>query len=318
MFRYTVRRMLIAIPMLLVITIMIFALANLLPGDAVSAMMSGEGDINAASMDQMRENLGLNDTLVVQYVRWLFQLLRGDLGTSHLAFTPVAEMIAVRLGPTFLLMGTSLLISILIGVLLGIFSAMRQYSVFDYILTIFAFLGRSVPVFFVGMFLIYFLALVNPIFPTNGMVTIGASGGFKDVLWHMFLPALSLSILRIAEFCRYSRASMLEVLHSDYIWTARSKGIRESRVIVRHALRNALIPIITLIGLNIPVLFSGAMIIEQVFQWPGLGSAFNNAITQRDYPLLMGLCFISSVIVLASNLITDLMYAVVDPRIRYK
>ncbi|MCK9286997.1 MAG: ABC transporter permease [Sphaerochaetaceae bacterium] len=318
MLRYTIRRILIAIPMLLVITIIIFSLAKLLPGDAVSAIMSGEGDINAESMRQMRENLGLNDTAFVQYIKWLFRLLTGDLGTSHITFTKVSEMIGVRLGPTILLMGTSLVVSILIGVTLGIISAMKQYSILDNILTVFAFLGRSVPVFFVGMFLIYYLALINPVFPTNGMVSIGANGGFKDVLWHMFLPALSLSVLRIAEFLRYSRASMLEVLNSDYVWTARSKGIKERNVIVKHALRNALIPIVTLIGLNIPVLFSGAMIIEQVFQWPGLGSAFNNAITQRDYPLLMGLCFISSIIVLLSNLVTDLAYAFVDPRIRYQ
>ncbi|MDL2229460.1 ABC transporter permease [Treponema sp. OttesenSCG-928-L16] len=316
--KFIIRRILVAIPMLLVITVIIFILANLMPGDAVGAMMAGEAAVNQQAMEQMRENLGLNDSVPVRYFKWLFQLLQGNLGFSYITFESVSSMIAKRIGPTLLLMGTSLLISVVVGVILGIVSAIKQYSVLDYILTVFVFIGRSVPIFFVGMLLIYYLALLNPIFPVGGLTTIGGSGGAGDRIWHLFLPVLSLSVLRIAEFLRYSRASMLEVLHSDFMWTARSKGVRERRVIIMHALRNALIPIITLLGLNIPVLFSGAIVIEQVFQWPGLGTLYNSAVTQRDYPLLMGLCFISSVIVLLSNLITDLAYAAVDPRIRYQ
>jgi peptide/nickel transport system permease protein len=315
--KYVIRRILIAIPMLLLVTVIIFLLANLMPGDAASALFaSGDGYVTQEAIDQMKENLGLNESVVVRYFKWIAQILRGNLGTSMVTFEPVARMISLRLGPTLLLMGTSLVFSIVIGVILGIFSAMKQYSLADYILTVLSFIGRSVPIFFVGMFFIYTFALVNPVFPTGGMHKLG-SNSFADLMKHLFLPALSLSVLRIAEFLRYSRASMLEVLHSDYIWTARSKGISEFKIIKDHALRNALIPIITLIGINIPVLFSGAIMIEQVFQWPGLGTLFNNAVAQRDYSLLMGLCFLSSIIVLLSNLLTDIAYAAVDPRISY-
>ena len=317
MWKYIVRRILIAVPMLLLISLIIFILANLMPGDAVNAMFAGgEGDVSNEAMAQMRENMGLNDPWIVRYFRWLTQLLRGNLGMSTIMHQPVAEMIRVRIGPTLALMGSSLVFSIIIGVALGIFSSMRQYTLADYVLTIFSFIGRSVPVFFVGMFFIYWFALQNPIFPTGGMHDMGVNT-FADLVRHMFLPGLSLSVLRAAEFMRYSRASMLEVLHSDFVWTARSKGIPERRVITRHVFGNAMIPVITLVGINIPVLFSGAIMIEQLFQWPGIGTLFNMAVSQRDYSLLMGLCFLSSVIVLASNLLTDIAYAIADPRIRY-
>lgn len=316
--KYVIRRILVAIPMLLLVTIIIFFLANLMPGDAAMAMFaSGDGSITAEAIEQQRENMGLNDPIIVRYFRWLGQLLQGNMGKSLITYQPVWEMIKLRIGPTLLLMGTSLVLSIIIGVFLGCFSAVKQYSVADYVLTVISFIGRSVPVFFVGMFFVYLLALKFPIFPTSGMHKMGKSD-FADLMRHLFLPCLSLSILRIAEFLRYSRASMLEVLHSDFMWTARSKGLYESRVLGKHALRNALIPIITLIGINIPVLFSGAIMIEQVFQWPGLGTLFNSAVTQRDLPLLMGLCFFSSIVVMVSNLLTDIAYAVVDPRIRYE
>jgi len=304
--------------MLLLISVIIFILANLMPGDAVGAMLSAEGPVSEQVMSQLRENLGLDESVFIRFCRWFWQLVQGNLGTSYVTNEKVAVMILQRIGPTLILMGTSLLISVIVGVVFGIVSAMKQYSVLDSILTLFVFIGRSVPIFFVGMLLVYVFALLNPLLPTGGYSSIGGPTGFWDSLKHLVLPVVSLSILRIAEFLRYSRASMLEVLHSDYIWTARSKGLKERRVIIHHALRNALIPIITLLGLNIPVLFSGAIIIEQVFQWPGLGTLFNTAVTQRDYPLLMGLCFISSVIVLVSNLITDIAYTAVDPRIRYE
>lgn len=316
--KYVMRRILIAIPMLILVTVIIFVLANLMPGDAVMAMFAGgEGMVTEEAINLMKENMGLNDSVFIRYFRWLNQLFHGDLGTSMVTYESVVEMIKLRLGPTLLLMGTSLVFSIIIGVILGILSAVKQYSIGDYVLTVLSFVGRSVPIFFVGMFFIYVFALQNPIFPTGGMHKLGNTS-FVDLMKHLFLPALSLSVLRIAEFLRYSRASMLEVLHSDFMWTARSKGIKESKVIKKHALKNALIPIVTLIGINIPVLFSGAIMIEQVFQWPGLGTLFNTAVAQRDYSLLMGLCFFSSLIVLVSNLLTDIAYAAVDPRIRYE
>lgn len=316
--KYILRRILIAIPMLLLVTIIVFILASLMPGDAAMAMFgSGDGSMTAEMIEQQRENMGLTGSVLARYFRWLGKLLKGDMGVSMVSFEPVWQMIKLRIGPTLLLMGTSLILSIIIGVILGCFSAVKQYSAADYILTVISFIGRSVPIFFLGLFLVYIFALKLSLFPTSGMHTMGYSD-FGDLMKHLFLPCLSLSILRIAEFLRYSRASMLEVLHSDFIWTARSKGIKEFRVLRMHALRNALIPIITLIGINIPVLFSGAIMIEQVFQWPGLGMLFNTAVNQRDQSLLMGLCLFSSVIVLLSNLLTDIAYAAVDPRIRYE
>lgn len=316
--KYILRRLLITIPMLFLVTIVVFILANLMPGNAAAIMFaSGDGSITAEAIAQMEKNLGLSEPLLVRYGRWLVKLLKGDLGVSMMTYEPVTAMIKLRLGPTLMLMGSSLVISIVVGVFLGILSAKKQYSVLDTLLTFLSFIGRSVPIFFVGMLLVYFLALKNPIFPTGGMHKMGKSD-FMDLLRHLVLPVLSLSVLRIAEFMRYSRASMLEVMHSDFMWTARSKGIKESRVVVAHALRNALIPIITQIGVNIPVLFGGAIMIEQVFQWPGLGTLFNLAVIQRDHTLLMGLCLFSSIIVLISNLLTDIAYAWADPRIRYE
>jgi peptide/nickel transport system permease protein len=304
--------------MLFGITLIIFVLANLMPGDAVTAMMAAEAPVSMADLRQMRSNIGLDKPLPLRYLIWLGELLRGNLGYSFISFEPVGRLIAQRLWPTLELMGGSLLISTIIGVAFGIFSAVRQYSFLDYLLTVLGFLGRSVPVFFVGMLFIYLFALKIPLFPVSGMSTAGRGSSLADNLLHIALPLASLSILRIAEFLRYSRASMLEVLGADFIWTARSKGLKEGRIIMRHAFRNALIPLVTLLGLNIPVLFGGAIIIEQVFQWPGMGVLFITAVNQRDYPLLMGLSLISSVIVLASNLATDLAYALVDPRIHYE
>jgi len=318
MWKYIIRRLLISIPVLLGITLVIFLLANLMPGDVVDFMMSSEAPMSKDLIPQLRESLGLDQSIPIRYVLWLKELLKGNLGYSYLTYARVGSLIAKRILPTLELMGISLLISVVVGVLLGIITALKQYSLLDYILTVLGFLGRSIPIFFIGMLLIYFFALRIPIFPVAGMITAGANRGITDNIWHLILPLTSLSILRIAEFLRYSRASMLEVLHSDFIWMARSKGLKEKWVIFRHAFGNALIPIITLLGLNIPVLFSGAIIIETVFQWPGLGTLFIFSINQRDYPVLMGLSLILSIIVLLSNLLTDIIYSFVDPRIKYE
>jgi peptide/nickel transport system permease protein len=214
-------------------------------------------------------------------------------------------------------MGVSLLFSIVLGVTLGIVSALKQYSVLDYLLTVLGFIGLSIPVFFLGMILIYVFSLRLDWLPTSGMGTAGEEYSLVDNLRHLILPALSLGILRTAIFMRYTRTSVLDVLGSDYLRTARAKGLKENSVIIGHALRNALIPIITIVGLTLPVLFGGAVIIETIFQWPGIGLLYITAVNQRDHPMIMGLALISSIVVLASNLLTDLTYAAADPRIRY-
>jgi peptide/nickel transport system permease protein len=317
MLRYIIRRLLISIPMIIGITLIIFILANMMPGDALTAMMSDEAPASREILEARREALGLNKPLPVRYMNWLRKLAQGNLGYSYITFIPIGKTIVERIPATLELMGTSLVISMIIGIMFGIISAIKQYSVLDYILTVFGFIGLSIPVFFLGMILIYVFALRLAWFPVSGITTIGKTFSLKDNLWHLVLPGTSLTVLRMAVFMRYSRASMLEVLRSDFMTTARAKGFREKVVVMKHGFRNALIPIITIIGLNIPVLFGGAVIIETVFQWPGMGSLFITAVTQRDYPIIMGLALMTSIVVLLSNLITDIAYAFVDPRIRY-
>jgi peptide/nickel transport system permease protein len=317
MVRYIVRRLLISLPMLVGITLIIFLLANMMPGDALTAMMSDEAPTSQKVLEARREALGLDKPLPMRYLNWVGKIVRGNLGYSYITFVPIGQTILKRIPATLELMGTSLLISILVGVCFGIISAIKQYSGLDYVLTVAGFIGLSIPVFFLGMMLIYVFALKLDWFPVSGIATVGTAFSLKDNLWHLALPGISLAVLRTAVFMRYSRASMLEVLRSDFMMTARAKGFREKVVVMKHGFRNALIPIITIIGLNIRVLFGGAVIIESVFQWPGMGSLFITAVTQRDYPMIMGLTLMTSIVVLLSNLLTDIVYAFVDPRIHY-
>jgi len=318
MTKYVLRRLLVSIPLLLGITIIIFILADAMPGDALTAMVTDEAPIAGEVLAERRSQLGLDKSLPVRYLIWVGQLLRGNMGYSFITSVPIAETVLRRIPPTLELMGVSLLISIIIGLVLGILSALKQYSVFDYLLTVLGFIGLSIPVFFLGMTLIYIFSLRLDWLPTSGMGTAAADFSLADNLRHLILPALSLAILRTAVFMRYTRASVLDVLGSDYLRTARAKGIKERLVVGRHALRNAMIPIITIIGLNLPVLFGGAVIIETIFQWPGIGLLYITAVNQRDHPMIMGLALVSSIVVLASNLLTDITYAFADPRIRYE
>jgi peptide/nickel transport system permease protein len=205
----------------------------------------------------------------------------------------------------------------LIGIPLGIISALRQYSLLDYLLTVGGFFWVSVPIFFLGLALLYIFALKLDLFPTSGMATAGAPPTLWDNLWHLVLPALAVATTNIAGFMRYSRSSMLDVIHQDYINTARAKGLKERVVMIRHGFRNALLPIVTLIGLTLPNIFGGAVITETIFQWPGIGMLYVQAVRGRDYNLTMGISFFSALLILLSNLLADLAYAAVDPRIRY-
>lgn len=317
MIKYVVRRLVVSIPLLFGITIIIFVLANLMPGDAVGAMMSDTA-VSAEIMDLQRARLGLDKPLPVRYAMWIGELLRGNMGYSYISGRPINQMLRERILPTVELMGVSLLFSLVIGITLGIISALKQYSALDYVLTILGFAGISMPVFFVGMLLMYVLSLKLRWLPTSGMATPGQPFSLLDNLKHLLLPAVAIGILRIASFMRYTRSSMLEVLRSEYLMTARAKGLRERVVLIRHALRNALIPIITVVGLTLPALLAGAVFIETIFQWPGMGRLFITAVNQRDYPVIMGVTLLTSVMVLISNLLVDVTYALVDPRIRYQ
>lgn len=316
MFAYIVRRLLIAIPILFGVTIVNFLIINMAPGSPVDMLI--DPNITAADLEARRVALGLNDPLYIQYFRWAGNLIVGNLGYSMTSFQPVASMIAERIGPTVLLMGLSLVVGVLIAIPLGILSASKQYSKTDYLATGGAFIGISVPSFFMALGLIYIFSLQLKLLPSGGMITLGGGGGFVDRLLHLVLPVTVLGISIAGKKIRYVRSSVLEILGEDYLRTARAKGLREFIVINKHALRNALIPIITVIGLEIPILLGGAVITEQIFSWPGIGQLTMASIMSRDYPTLMGLNLLAATMVLVGNLVTDIVYSIADPRIKFK
>jgi peptide/nickel transport system permease protein len=316
--QFLLRRILVSIPVLLGITIAMYVIINLAPGDPVTALMNPEQMANMGPdwVAQQRESLGLNDPLPVRYVKWLEETASGNLGYSSVDRLPVNEKIGERIWPTLKLMLVVLVISVIVGVPLGIISALKQYSIVDYLLTISGFLTVSIPSFFLALVLIYIFSLKLDWLPTAGMYTVGQPRTFVDSLQHMILPATVLGLAQAAPIIRYTRASLLETIRQDYVTVARAKGLAE-RGVVMHALRNALIPIITIIALNIPMLLGGTVIIEQVFSWPGMGSLAIASVQGRDYNVLMGINLIAAIMILVSNLIADAIYALVDPRIKY-
>ena len=305
-----------SLPLLLVISIIAFTFINLAPGSPIDAMINPSLGLTTQQEQNMRESLGLNKPLPVRYVLWLGQALQGNLGYSYNSHTPVLSRIGERLGPTLELMGAALLVSTVVGALFGILAAVKVYSPWDYVLGGISLLGFSVPSFFLALIALYVFAARLQVLPAFGMST-GANASFVgDNLYHLILPALVLSVELMATLTRYTRSAMLEVLHADYVTTARSKGLGNVTVIGRHAFRNALLPLITVVSLRLPVLVGGAIVVEAVFQWPGMGQLSVQAIQQRDYPVLMGLTIMISIIVLVANLLADVLYAYADPRIR--
>jgi peptide/nickel transport system permease protein len=314
---YILRRLLINVPVLLGVTMLVFLFIALAPGDPVSAYLSPEQGANPELREAMRRRLGLDLPLPVRYGRWLSEVVQGNLGYRAVGGRPVNEVVGSALRNSVVLMGTALAIGCLIGIPLGVISALRQYSTLDFTLTTIAFLGISTPSFLLGLGGLYLFGLRLGWFPIAGMVTPGQPFDWLDFLHHLALPALILSFAYIAILMRYTRSSMLEVIHSAYITTARAKGLREQTVVFVHAFRNSLIPIITVIGLALPDMIGGAVITETVFSWPGMGALFVEGVAGRDYPLIMGVNLVVAVSVLLANLLTDLAYAAVDPRIRY-
>lgn len=305
-----------AIPLLLGITIISFAIMHAAPGGPTSLLL----DPTMKPQDRVRfeEKYGLNDPIPVQYVKWLGNMAKGDFGTSLIKRgMPVSELILNRLPNTLLLMITSTFLAMIIAIPLGIYSAMRPYSPLDYTVTVGAFLGVATPNFWLGLILIMIFSVNLGWFPTGGVATLNAPFSIWDRIHHLILPALVLATADMAALTRYTRSSMLDVLHQDYIRTARSKGFKETRVVVKHGLRNGLIPIITIFGLMLPTFIGGAAITEKVFSWPGIGSLFIESAFQRDYPVIMAITVISGVLVVVGNLIADILYAIFDPRIEY-
>ena len=317
---YILRRIAISIPILLGLTVVTFIFAELMPGDYINSLISPE--ITARFTDQqlqdMREAYGLNKPAYERYLLWLRELSRGNLGFSLVSGAPVRDEIASRLPATMQLTITSLLFGIIVGAILGIISAVKQYSWTDQLLTVLGFFWISTPGFVFAIGGIYIFALKFPILPTSGITDYGEAVTVFIRLKHMVLPATVLGLGSVAGFMRYTRGSMLDVIRQDYVSVARAKGLAERAILVRHALRNALIPVITIIGLNIPYLIGGAVIIESIFAWPGMGTFSLASIYARDYPVIMGINFIIALVVLLSNLIVDITYAIVDPRIHYE
>jgi peptide/nickel transport system permease protein len=322
---YLVRRLLGAIPLLLGILTIIFFIIHLAPGDPTARFFSP--NVSPEVIEQMRHNLGLDQPLHVQYFKWMKSFLTGNFGYSFGQMRPIGEIMPEVLWNTLQLTLVSLVIIFVVGMLIGIVQAVRQYSVADNVLTVLALFFYSMPTFWFALMLSLIFALKASqwgwhfVLPSSGMSTVGmeyqgAGAQFRDRLMHLVLPATALGIGTAAGVARYMRGAMLEVIHQDFIRTARAKGLSERTVIFKHALRNALIPIITLVGLYLPFLLSGAVLVETIYAWPGMGSTVVAAIFQRDYPLVMATSFVIAVIVVLGNLLSDVLYAVVDPRIR--
>ncbi|RIH89513.1 Dipeptide transport system permease protein DppB [Meiothermus luteus] len=335
MFAYTVRRLLQMIPLLFAASVVIFTLLALQPGDPLDELRQQNPRITAEQLEQLRRAYGLDQPIYVRYFKWLGRALQGDFGQSRTYATPAAQIIfAERLPRTLVLSGAALLLALLVAIPVGIFSAVRQYSAADYIITFLSFVGFSMPIFFLGILLLFLFAFWLPEqipgfpkFPVQSVsdlqwyqVQTGEVSFFQyigDWAFKLILPVLALSTIQMASWTRYMRASLLEVLNQDYIRTARAKGLGERVVLYKHALRNALIPIITLVGLAIPGVFGGAVITETIFSYPGMGRAILDSLIDKDYNVAMAALAFLAMLTALFNLLADLMYAVVDPRIRY-
>jgi len=341
MVNYIIRRFIQSIPQLLLISIALFVLMQAF-GDPI-ASLGIRTPPRPADRERLRRQLGLDQPLYIQYLAWLIGndwmkidmdgdgvpetpgkrlgVLRGDLGNSLISKRPVVQLIGERLPNTLLLMVTVELVIIICSILIGVYSAARQYSLFDNVVTALSFVGYSMPIFLIALLLMYMFS-VNfknwglPYLPTVGMFDpeVGRTPG--QIALHLILPVLSLSIISIAGYSRYVRSSMLEVLGLDYIRTARAKGLRQVKIIMRHALRNAALPFVTLIGLDIPFLLAGAVVTESIFAWPGTGRLFVERTAQSDFPVLMGILMMTAIAVVVFQLLTDITYSFLDPRIR--
>ncbi len=311
------RRLLLLIPTLFAVSLIAFGIMQLAPGDPVRIYLS-DGMGNTASpedIERMREKLGLNDPLPVQYVRWLGEAAQGNFGYSIVSHRPVSEVILEKLPASLSLMGISLFVSVCLGLTIGTIAAIKQYSIFDYLTTTFAFLGNALPSFWIGMILIWVFSVRLGWLPTGQMHSVSTSDpAWLDSLKHYILPVAVTSFVSIITWVRYQRTSMLEVLHQDYIRTARAKGLHERRVILLHAWRNSLIPIVTLVGMSVATLVGGSYVIETIFAWPGLGQYGFDAVLARDYPVIMGITMFSALFIIFGNLLADVAYILLDPR----
>ena len=304
MYKYICKRILMMIPVIIGVSLLVFLVLKMTPGDPARVVAGSEAD--EATVDQIREELGLNKPVLQQYVDYMLNLLHGDMGTSYTTNKPVAEEILARMPTTFILAFAGVFVAVLIGIPLGIISATKQYSILDYISTLLALGGVAMPNFWLGLMLILLFSLKLGWLPSGG----------GDSWTAYVLPAITLGVGATANFMRTTRSSMLEVIRQDYIRTARAKGAGEGRVVMHHALRNAMIPVITVIGLQIGTLLGGAVVNETVFSLPGLGTLMINAINQKNEPVVLGCLITFAIIFSLVNLLIDILYAFIDPRIK--
>ena len=325
MLRFLVRRLIGSIPLVLGILTLIFFIMHLAPGDPTSRYF--DPNVSPEVIEQMRHNLGLDQPVYIQYFKWMKAFLTGDFGISFAQMRPISEILPPVMWNTLQLTLVSTVIIFVLGMLIGIFQAVRQYRASDNVLTFVALFFYSMPGFWFALMLTLLFSLkANQwgfpiVFPASQMTTVGYEfmsplGKITDRFMHLVLPSIALGIGSAAGVARYMRGSMLEVIRQDYVRTARAKGLSERVVIFKHALRNALLPVITLLGLTMPYLFGGAVLVETIFAWPGMGRLIVEAVFQRDYPLIMATSFVISVMVILGNLVADMLYAVADPRIR--
>jgi peptide/nickel transport system permease protein len=321
--RYFIRRVLQAIPLLIGITIIIFVMLQMTPGGplAVGENPAGRGRVTEEDLQRLRNQYGLNDPMYVQYLNWLGDLAQGDLGTSFNTGLPVLRMIGERLPTTLLVMGLAFALTLMLSIPIGILAAVRRYSFFDYFTTSFSFLGIAIPSFWFAIMLIYLFSFQLGWLPSVGLTDPRADhegfSGLWDRVTHLIMPVSVLALTSTANVTRYVRAAMLDVISQDYVRTARAKGLREQMVIWVHALKNAAIPIVTVLALELPDLFIGAVIVESVFAIAGMGRLFIESANLRDYPVLMGVLTIAAALVIFFNLLADLLYGALDPRVRY-
>ncbi|QUS36317.1 ABC transporter permease [Falsirhodobacter algicola] len=305
--------------LLLAVVVLNFLLIQLAPGDPVSVIVGEMGGASEEVIAAMRAEYGLDKPVVVQLAIYIGKILTGNFGFSYYFREPVLTLILDRLPATIILVMASVLISVTLGTLMGIYSARRPRGILSHLVTIFSLAGYSAPVFWTGLMLLILFASTFPIFPVSGMTNVRGTDGvvahMLDVAHHLVLPAVTLASIYIALYSRLARASMLDVLGADYIRTARAKGLSERRVIYGHALRNGLIPVVTMVGLQMGQLMAGAVLVETVFNWPGLGRLAYESILRRDYPTLLAILFFSAMLVMVANILTDLAYARIDPRI---
>lgn len=317
MTRYILQRLLLAIPTLLAASICVFLLLQAIPGGPLT-MYENNPLVTVEDIERLKKTMGLDGSPIVQYGRWLQNVLKGDIGWSLVTHRPVLPMIVERLPNTFLLVGTAFIVSLMIAIPIGMLSAIRQYSIFDHIATGLAFVGQAVPIFWLGLMLIIVFSLQLKWFPAGGMMTIGAPFSILDRIKHLLLPAMMMGTALAGRYIRFVRGSVLEVINEDYVRTAHAKGLSEKAILWRHVFKNAAIPIVTVLSLDLPMLFSGALYTEVIFSWPGMGRLFFDAAERRDYPVLMAMILTTAALVIFFNLVADIVYSYLDPRIRYE